>query len=342
MQPISLLYTTGHKRIDDIIRGLIGIFEAAFPDRIRACYLAGSYADGSAVPLSDIDIRLVFKGGFQDEEEMVRVRCVRDDCRLLSPIDIDLPPLSEERLMHDDNWVHEAIGIKLAGVLLYGEDIRASLHLPGFEVYTRKITAAPIHFLARFHGGPPLTFPLTYPDSGGAFYGYDELDSSGERSTKMLVHIAGFTASCILALRAGLMVMKKSDWLAAYTKSIGDEWTTFLETLYTKCKLAWGYRIPDGQSDRQILRDLCRQALIFENHYLTIYREYLLAQLRGDDISEQLFAAGRLKDIIYPEILPRLKALQSTSGAAQTAIEEALAAYTAALAGSTNMQRHSI
>jgi len=57
IQPITLLNTTGHQRIDDIIRGLIGIFEAAFPDRIRAYYLAGSYADGSAVPLSDIDIR---------------------------------------------------------------------------------------------------------------------------------------------------------------------------------------------------------------------------------------------------------------------------------------------
>ena len=115
MQPISLLYTTGHKRIDGIIRGLIGIFEAAFPDRIRACYLAGSYADGSAVPLSDIDIRSVFKDDFQDEEEMVCVRRVRDDCRLLSPIDIDLPPLSEGRLLRDEDWVHEAIGIKLAG-----------------------------------------------------------------------------------------------------------------------------------------------------------------------------------------------------------------------------------
>src|SRR5262245_42110887 len=255
VQPITLLNTTGHQRIDDIIRGLIGIFEAAFPDRIRACYLAGSYADGSAVPLSDIELRVVFKGAFQGEEEIARVRRVRDNCRLLSPVDIDLPPLSEERLLHDDDWIHEAMSIKLAGVPLYGEDIRASLHLPSFEVYTRKITTAPIHFFARFHGGPPLIFPLTYPDSSGAFYGYDESDSSGERSTKMLVHIVGFAASCILALQAGRMVVKKSDWLASYTLSIGDEWTPFLETLYTTCKMVRGYRIPDRHSDRQILRE---------------------------------------------------------------------------------------
>jgi predicted nucleotidyltransferase len=119
MQPITLLNTTGHQRIDDIIRGLIGIFEAAFPDRIRAYYLAGSYADRSAVPLSDIDIRVVFKGGFKSEGEVARVRRVRDDCRLLSPVEIDLPPLSEERLLHDESRVHEAIGIKLAGAQLF-------------------------------------------------------------------------------------------------------------------------------------------------------------------------------------------------------------------------------
>ena len=131
IQPITLLNTTGHQRIDGIIRGLIGIFEAAFPDRIRACYLAGSYADGSAVPLSDIDIRMVFKGGFQGEEEVAHVRRVRDDCRLLSPVDIDLPPLSEERLLHDESWIHEALETT-------GGETRAAL-----EETLRVCTAAP-------------------------------------------------------------------------------------------------------------------------------------------------------------------------------------------------------
>jgi predicted nucleotidyltransferase len=67
-QPITLHNTTGHQQVDGIIRGLIGIFEATFPERVRAYYLVGSYADGSAVPLSDIDIRVVFKDDFQGDE----------------------------------------------------------------------------------------------------------------------------------------------------------------------------------------------------------------------------------------------------------------------------------
>jgi predicted nucleotidyltransferase len=59
--------------------------------------LAGSYADGSAVALSDIDIRIVFKGGFLGDTEIERIRDVRDHCGLISPVDIDLPPLSEDR-----------------------------------------------------------------------------------------------------------------------------------------------------------------------------------------------------------------------------------------------------
>jgi Nucleotidyltransferase domain len=334
MQPITLASTTGHQRIDDIIRGLIGIFEATFPERIRAYYLAGSYADGSAVPLSDIDLRVVFKDDFQDQAEVARVRRVRDDCQLLSPVELDLPPLSEARLLHDDNWAHEAISIKLACVPLYGEDIRANLRLPSFDHYTRKITSAPIQFFARAHDRSPLIFPLEYPDPEGDFYGYDQRDAVGERSTKMLVHIVGFAASCILALRAGRMVAKKSDWLRAYKQSIGDEWTTLLEALYTTCKLEWGYRVPTGASDRQCLRELCRETLAFENHYLSIYRVYLLEQLRGADPQQQLLAVERLSSVVYPdeEIRSALHILQSGHEDTRTAVAETLRVYTAAAA----------
>jgi predicted nucleotidyltransferase len=61
MEPLALASSTGDPRIDEIVQGIIGLFEIAFPGRIRGCYLVGSYADGTAVPLSDIDIRVVLK-----------------------------------------------------------------------------------------------------------------------------------------------------------------------------------------------------------------------------------------------------------------------------------------
>src|SRR5262249_19669289 len=56
MKPITLCCSTGSERADTILRGLIGIWEIVFPDRIRGYYLAGSYSNGSATPTSDLDL----------------------------------------------------------------------------------------------------------------------------------------------------------------------------------------------------------------------------------------------------------------------------------------------
>lgn len=59
---LPLLTSTGSQRVDAILRGTIGLLELAFPDRLRAVYLSGSYADGTATTGSDIDGLVVFKG----------------------------------------------------------------------------------------------------------------------------------------------------------------------------------------------------------------------------------------------------------------------------------------
>jgi hypothetical protein len=49
------------------------------------------------------------------------------------------------------------------------------------------------------------------------------------------------------------------------------------------------------------LRELCKRTLAFENHYLSIYREYLLAQLWREDEDSRLFAVKRLGETIYAD-----------------------------------------
>lgn len=53
MNEISLINSTGNRQVDDILRGIVGLFEMAFPNRIRGYYLCGSYIDGSAIPCED-------------------------------------------------------------------------------------------------------------------------------------------------------------------------------------------------------------------------------------------------------------------------------------------------
>lgn len=301
MDLIELNFLTGSPQIDEVILGIIGIFETSFPNRIRSYYLVGSYVDGSASPFSDIDIRIIFKGAFEpgEEDRMLRLRRY---CRLLSPTTIDCPPLSEERIWHDDHWLHEPLGIQSDGRLLFGEDIRHTFTEPAFGAYLENVTAVPINRFARIHNQTPLVFPLAYPDPDGEFYGYDDRIGPAwaeEASTKSLVHIVGFIATCLIGFRANRMVTKKSEWLKIYKESINDEWTPLLEGIYTRCKEDWSYRIPDDEAERSHLREMCRQVLDFENYYLTQYWVFLQGKLEAGDGRERTFAQERLKQIHY-------------------------------------------
>ena len=64
------------------------------------------------------------------------------------------------------------------------------------------------------------------------------------------------------------------------------------------------------------MRELCKRTLAFENHYLSIYREYLLAQLRREDEDSRLFAMKRLGETIYAdeETINALQAAGSRGG----------------------------
>ncbi len=140
------------------------------------------------------------------------------------------------------------------------------------------------------------TFPLQYPDPEDVFYGY-----APRGDTQALVLGAGWAGTAILALKAGQYVAKKSDWIDLYERYIGDEWTAFQAEIYRSCKQQWGYRIPEAPLERGRLKELCRQALAFENHYLAIYRDYLLAELHSDSDDHKLVAVRRLGQIVYPD-----------------------------------------
>ena len=98
-----------------------------------------------------------------------------------------------------------------------------------------------------------------------------------------------------------------------YKKYINDEWTVLLEAAFEKIRKQWEYQIPENRDERQQLREICRQALAFENYFLIIYKDFLLTELRDAEDKDKLLAVKRLGEIIYPdeETLDALKALES-------------------------------
>ncbi|HYN89440.1 MAG TPA: nucleotidyltransferase domain-containing protein, partial [Ardenticatenaceae bacterium] len=236
---IVLLQSTGNGRADDILRGAIGVLEAVFPDRIRGYYLVGSYADGSYVATSDLDVVPIFKGRLGDDD---RARCLEivHALDLISPIHLGFGLRDEEQSFADGG-----VGIKIGSVLVYGEDVRDRIPLWSLDRYRDFCVQTCLDIAVALRGSPDrLSYPLAYPDPHGPFYGYvQEMQTQNgvEPGTAALFGNVMFAASTIVTLRTGRYNASKSRSWKLYQECIGDEWGGFLEELYGTCKVHWEY-----------------------------------------------------------------------------------------------------
>ena len=121
METRKLLASTGSWQVDDILRGVVGIFELSLPGSMRGYYLPGSYSDSSAVWVGDIDLLPLFKGALVPaEHETVAALAAHCDC--ISPVQLDLWSVSEAEPGMD------AVPLKLGGLPISDEDVRAWRH----------------------------------------------------------------------------------------------------------------------------------------------------------------------------------------------------------------------
>src|SRR5436190_14717040 len=114
---MRLITSSGSQPVDAALCDLIGIFELCFPGRIRAYYAEGSYADRTAITASDIDLVLIFKDCFAGEHEAESARQLGAYCAGLSAFELDFDIIDERAAQNAFPT------LKLASVLLYGEDI---------------------------------------------------------------------------------------------------------------------------------------------------------------------------------------------------------------------------
>ncbi len=322
MNEIKLQETTGNSQVDRILQGIVGVYETVFPGYIRAYYVIGSYADGSAVPISDIDFMIIF-GKPLTSEQLDQALALIDHCGLLSSIRLDIGMELEHRLAG-----MQVTLLKLGSRLIYGADIRDSRTLPPMAAYQRDVTWSPYRFLGQvMRQQQVLTYPLEYPDANDPFYGYTQkriahwYPQEITQGTKELVTGIARTATALLALRAQRYVGTKQASIQLYREAIGDEWSDYLAALYQHGKGAWHYQVPEDQADRHLLADLCRQTLAFENHYFAHYRTYLLELLQGNT-EDRCFAAERLTQVVYRDN-EMIEALQQNTQAANPEVRNA-------------------
>ena len=270
-----LLQSSGNPAIDDYLEAIIAIYETAFPGRIRACYLVGSYADGTALPESDVDVEILFKGQMTAEE---RNRCdvLKTACRALCPIDLDFPVRAEKTLQ-----TQNTIGLKLASKLLYGEDTRDSMPLPAMDDYLAWVSASVQHGLTARFRSEQVTLPLNYPIPDAEFYGYiPKNHKDGATPLKLWAVNIGRLASFLVVYHARVYVPSKRQVLPLYREHINDKWLKFITDVYEKGRNTWHYQIPQ-QDERTHLKALLQQTLDFETVVARIYLNYLREERQG-------------------------------------------------------------
>ncbi|NKB66760.1 MAG: hypothetical protein GKR89_06855 [Candidatus Latescibacteria bacterium] len=301
---VALAHSTADPRVNAILQGVVGVFEHYFPERIHGYYLVGSYANGTAVAASDIDIHPVFKGEF-GPEEAEQVYRIRDICNGLTYVELNVDP-----------WPDSFAGVvygalfQLVALPVYGADIRARFPLPSLEAYARQLVG--VGGLLKVRQRATLRYPLAYPDPAGEFYGYDgrgaaDFDGVQEQGTKGLIGAAYSIVLGRLALTAPQYIVGKAEAFHLYRQCVKDEWSDFIAQVWQRCRQDWHYKIPTRDSDRQILRRLCRDMLDLENFYLRLYRGFMLEELAAQvadwpygDSDYTIYSLGRLATVLYP------------------------------------------
>jgi hypothetical protein len=266
----------------------------------RACYMEGSYADNDAVNTSDVDLLIVFAGGFERHEEQEQAKATARSCIARSEVELDIE-ITDERSL--------APGIKpalkMGSLLIYGEEIRDSLPLMSLEEGTRDRMHTSYWRIVKLFNRPDVViYPLDYPDPSGEFYGYNRRklrlrDGQEVNCTRDLIRLAGWSATALIAFNAGRYVARKSDCHRIYSECFADEWGQLLQDIYEQCRGRWNYLIPTEPSERQALRSICERTLGFENHFLLHYKRFLLSELRGADSQGRQQVVWVLKQIMY-------------------------------------------
>ena len=292
---IILAHTTGDKEIDEVIIAFIAIFEAAMPGYIQAYYLMGSRANRTEVVNSDLDLIVICK----DKTEQKRVQLIADGCTRLSARELDIS------IKNTADLVKGVSPIVKVNRFLYGENVLERTPLISPQEWTRDRMYASYWLLISIFDRPKMVcWPIGYPDAQDEFYGYVNrtvltADKEERSSTRNLIRVTGWMATARIALEAEQYVTNKYECYTMYRQWIGDEWVAFLESTYALCRGRWNYLVPDSSSERAHLRSICAQTLAWENHFLQVFKTFLLAELQDENNPEMERITWLMGEIPY-------------------------------------------
>lgn len=126
------LQSVGDARVDTLLACVVERCESAFPARVRGYYVEGSYASGTGVATSDVDLVIIFKDRFAAPDERERAAALCAACATATGLELDAEITDEASL-----GGRASPTFKLGAWLVFGEDIRDHLALPPIAAWTR-------------------------------------------------------------------------------------------------------------------------------------------------------------------------------------------------------------
>lgn len=279
-----------------VLRGLIRLTDGLLPGRLVAVYLHGSHRDGTALPTSDLDVVVVLRPGTPDREA-AGLRRALAALSLAAAIPLDALVAREDELRRAG-----AVWLRTDAALVHGSDVAATFVPLSPPQYARLAMHGAVTNLTRLYTAAPLRAPVAPPDPTDPWLGCARQpvrapDGTDRPGTVLLVAVAFWVAKA-LALRLGAdCVRGKGDIITrAYRQHVGDGWAEFLDELFARCRNEWGYLIPEPAADRATLRTLCERACGFFDHFLGVYRTFLLAET-ADGMPARGLAVRRLGEL---------------------------------------------
>jgi predicted nucleotidyltransferase len=289
--------------VDGILRVIVAGYEARFAGRVEAAYVLGSYAEGTAVPGSDLDVLVVLRGTMT-REEAEAARTLAEALGAASPVRLDVVVKGGAELA----GLHAVLrqSLRSGSRLVYGEDLRPALPPVDHETYTRAAWDGALHFcLSQLRGITSAAYPLTCPEPEDEFCGYatarvgEWYPPGTRRGTKELVATVSRLAAATVATTSAERAGGKSEAFGLFGRVVGGPWAGFVGDIFEQGKLRWRYRVPEAPSERAALRALCAQMAGFENTAMLIYRGFWERQARCAVEEARRWAEERQRRIVF-------------------------------------------
>jgi hypothetical protein len=213
----------------------------------------------------------------------------------MSPVRLDFQICNADL---DDTSTHL---LKYHSLALFGEDTRHGMPdvLPPDAIALMPNFVGSLKVIRAIDSWPDkLTYPLTYPDPDGEFFGYDingirlndyPLDDY-IHGTRTLIRNLISGAELLVRMRVDCHLVSREHVIVSYDEHVGDEWASILKEAVEQCRSTWLYQIPQRKVDRCYLRQLCQKTLSFENRIVHDCRLHLQKLLRSDSEVKLLHA----------------------------------------------------